>query len=757
MLRIRPLILCLCMLVLPLVAGASPPNTVPFNLKEAKKGIDSKEVEEKLKDCQKIVAYLNSLAQNEPHQKENLSQAADLFQGAIYQLTKLKVDLSAPTEGISISIPEITTSPPYPLKLYMDLLSEYSTIAQQLESANLKTQLLQDELDSLEEEINDLTPQWVSLKQKIPDVSYYLVLAQLINSQAQYLYGLLKLSLTQKRIEQLSQLQTKVETLLKKVFLHLKIEKKDLDTAQASYQKTKALLEKIRDQVRNELTRLNRKMALLEVRKTRVIEKLNAANTPPTKKNVLKIGKTRLEVMQEEAQISRKIISQKERSALLDYTGASFRLQWLKCYVGTCTTQEKVKNIGLWKDRISKLDSYLTSVKAAINRLQTTSEIVNTKLITLEQSSLSREEAQKALLLKKAYRSLLQSITSLLQLYQENLGKGKDMRLKMECTLNLFRKRAGGMERLYTWFTENRKTISKKLNAVLNYPIWTIGQTPFTLASILRFLMVLVVGIILVRLIRHRTYRILTERMALSPGPVNSLTTLVYYVMILLVFLIALSEVGVDMKQVTIIFGALGVGIGFGLQTIANNFVSGIILLTERSIQAEDIVELEDGTLGEVRKISIRSTVIRTYDGLDIIVPNSDLVSGKVTTWTYEDDWRRLKIPFGVAYGSDPQQVEEVAKKAARSVGSTVEDPHHPVQVWFEGLGDSSLNFTLLVWIRMHQIKSKTGLKSDYYFALYQSLNEAGIEIPFSQQDIHIRSIYPEAIESVKRLKETSE
>jgi small-conductance mechanosensitive channel len=129
------------------------------------------------------------------------------------------------------------------------------------------------------------------------------------------------------------------------------------------------------------------------------------------------------------------------------------------------------------------------------------------------------------------------------------------------------------------------------------------------------------------------------------------------------------------MKQVTLVFGALGVGIGFGLQTVANNFVSGIILLAEHSIQAGDIVELENGTMGEVVKINIRSTVIRTYDGLDIIVPNSDLVSGKVTSWTYEDDWRRLKIPFGIAYGSDPQQAAQIAKKRPKTSAALWKTP----------------------------------------------------------------------------------
>jgi len=281
-----------------------------------------------------------------------------------------------------------------------------------------------------------------------------------------------------------------------------------------------------------------------------------------------------------------------------------------------------------------------------------------------------------------------------------------------------------------------------------------MGQTPFTLSVIIKFFLILIVGMLAVRLLRRKANKIMEERFALSIGTVNSLTTLIYYALVLVVFMAALSAVGIDMKQVTLVLGALGVGIGFGLQTIANNFVSGIILLTERAIQAGDIVELEDHIIGEVKRISIRSTLIRTYDGMDIIVPNSELVSGKVTTWTYGDDWRRLKIPFGVAYSSDPIEVKRIAREAAQGVAHTIEDDQHPIQVWFEGFGDSSLNFSLIAWVRMHRLTIKTGLISDYYYTLYKKFTKAGIEIPFPQQDIYIRSLYPQVTEELKKIKE---
>ena len=714
----------------------------------------SKIIEVKIKECQEMANYLANLLQQSPQGSDTLSQALDLFQGVIYQLIKLKGDLGAPPESLSITLPTIPPTPPYPLDLYEKLLKVYTSIAQQLEAANLSAKLLKEELDTLESEIKDLMAQWLALKKKSPPPpDYYLVLAQLINSQAQYVSKTLKLSRINNKIEALSSLQTRTDQLLNKVFSHLKLGAKDLKAAQAEADKEAAILEKVRAQVRRELTRLNRQAALLEVKKRRIIQKLQESKLTPVEKKTLQLEKEQLEILQEESQLRRKMASQKERKALLDFAEASFKLQWIKCYMKVCTRKEKIQNLELWKKRLTRVKNYLGSTRIEFNRIQATSEIINSKLIALEQMIPPPKEKRAVQDLMAAYRRILSTINSLAQTYQENMGKAKNLILEMGYTLNLLKKREGGLDRFYTWFTENRKAIAEKTKTVLYYPLITLGKTPFTLATILEFILIITIGIFIVRLLRKKAYKILTERFSLSPGSVNSLTTLIYYALVLIVFLIALANIGVDMKQVTIIFGALGVGIGFGLQTIANNFVSGIILLTERSIEAGDIVELEDGITGEVKRISIRSTVIRTYDGLDIIVPNSELVSGRVTTWTYEDDWRRLRIPFGVAYGTDPNKVAKIAKEAALSVPSTIEDAFHPIQVWFEGFGDSSLNFVLVVWIRMHKLKSRTGLKSDYYYALYKKLTEAGIEIPFPQQDIHIRSVYPQVVENLERLK----
>jgi len=306
-------------------------------------------------------------------------------------------------------------------------------------------------------------------------------------------------------------------------------------------------------------------------------------------------------------------------------------------------------------------------------------------------------------------------------------------------------------EKIYTWLWKRGVDTWRKIKGVLYYPLWTIGTTPFSLGTLIKFFITVSIGLYALRWAKRRLLQILTKKPEFYSGSINSLVTLGYYLGVVFVFMIALSVVGINLSQITIIFGALGVGIGFGLQTIANNFISGIILLSERSIKVGDIVEIGDNLTGEVKRINMRSTVIRTYDGLDAIVPNSEFISNRVTTWTYDDDWRRLYIPFGVAYGSNPEEVAKLAYEVAQETAITTEDQQHRTQVLFTGFGDNSLDFTLIVWCRMHRLRKSTKeLISDYYFGLYKKLTEAGIEIPFPQRDIHIRSLSEEIVKKFK-------
>jgi small-conductance mechanosensitive channel len=189
--------------------------------------------------------------------------------------------------------------------------------------------------------------------------------------------------------------------------------------------------------------------------------------------------------------------------------------------------------------------------------------------------------------------------------------------------------------------------------------------------------------------------------------------------------------------------GAIGVGLGFGLQAIFNNFVSGLILLFDRSIKVGDFVELESGVHGVVRDIKIRATRIMTNDNLNILVPNSEFVSGRVVNWTLLETTRRLHVPFGVAYGTDKELVKRAALEAAHEVPFTLaQDGARGPQVWLVGFGESSLDFELVVWINADATKRPSAVKAAYYWALHTALVKHGVELPFPQRDLNLRSAF---------------
>lgn len=197
--------------------------------------------------------------------------------------------------------------------------------------------------------------------------------------------------------------------------------------------------------------------------------------------------------------------------------------------------------------------------------------------------------------------------------------------------------------------------------------------------------------------------------------------------------MIALTAAGFDMTKLSIIMGALGVGIGFGLQNIVNNFISGLILIYERPVQVGDIIEIGP-LIGEIKSIGIRSSNIRTYDGSEVVVPNSNLVSDQLINWTLSDDYKRIEINVGVAYGTDPNKVIEILNKVARENNMVVNHPEP--RVLFKEFGDSSLNFRLLFWVLF-----ENGLqaKSDISVLIADAFAKNQVEIPFPQLDLHVK------------------
>ena len=259
-----------------------------------------------------------------------------------------------------------------------------------------------------------------------------------------------------------------------------------------------------------------------------------------------------------------------------------------------------------------------------------------------------------------------------------------------------------------------------------------VGDLSFTYGGIALFLLVIYVAAKL-----SSTVKFLTEDKSFYKNQKSTanVAVIIRFFLITVGFLMALLVSGIPIDRITIILGALSVGIGFGLQNIVNNLISGIILIFERPIQTGDLVELQQYT-GFVKDIGIRASVIRTYDGAEVIVPNGALVSQEVINWTLSSRERRVEMRIGVAYGSDVKQVIELITKVLKEHPKVEAYPEPAVLL--DGFGDSSIDFRCLIWTV--DIDHWLKIKSEISTQIYDALNEAGITIPFPQRDLHIVS-----------------
>ncbi|MGB3624472.1 MAG: mechanosensitive ion channel domain-containing protein [Henriciella sp.] len=275
----------------------------------------------------------------------------------------------------------------------------------------------------------------------------------------------------------------------------------------------------------------------------------------------------------------------------------------------------------------------------------------------------------------------------------------------------------------------------------LNAAAFSVGGVQITAMRVITSIFIAIVALWLGRVAGDAAQSQLKSTKTLNPSMAGLLGQVLKVGFMAAAILIALSTLGVNLTALTVFGGALGVGIGFGLQSIFSNFISGIIILFERSVKVGDFIELQSGVTGLVKEINIRSTLITTNDNVDILVPNEEFIKAQVINWTLRDARRRMRIEFGVAYGTD----KELVKKAALEAGEAVEwtfsgIPGREPQVWLTGFGDSSLDFELVVWLTEEAVKKPARVKADYYWELHTALYKYEIEIPFPQRDINFRN-----------------
>jgi len=282
----------------------------------------------------------------------------------------------------------------------------------------------------------------------------------------------------------------------------------------------------------------------------------------------------------------------------------------------------------------------------------------------------------------------------------------------------------------------------QEADKILSQPIVEIAGAALTLGAILRALLILGLSFLAAWAVRR-----LTRRMQVRIGEESASTVYIggqifRYLVVFVGIAVAVSALGVDLSALSLFAGALGVGIGFGLQDIVKNFLCGIVLLFDRGIEVGDFIELEDGTNGAVTSIGARATTLITNDNVSVLVPNGNLLNGKLTNWTRNRATRRIHVPFHVALGADKERVKQAALEAAQAVPFTLpEEGRQKTQVWLVAFGDASLRFELVVWPSLEAVKRPGSMMAAYCWALDDALRKHGIEIPLPQQEVHFRSL----------------
>jgi len=275
-----------------------------------------------------------------------------------------------------------------------------------------------------------------------------------------------------------------------------------------------------------------------------------------------------------------------------------------------------------------------------------------------------------------------------------------------------------------------------RVYGLLSRPLFTLGDTEFTVWTLLYLGGLLVLLFFLAGTLSRWFAESVLAKRGIEVGVRQAMGAILRYGVLFIGFLVVVQAAGIDLSTLTILAGALGIGIGFGLQNITNNFVSGLIILFERPIKVGDRIEVGD-VRGDVVRISMRATTVMTNDNIAVIVPNSEFISSTVVNWSYTDRRVRFNFPVGVSYRSDPEVVRELLLEIASDHPGVLQN--FPPDVQFQEFGESSLNFVLRVWTQEYSARPGV-LRSEINYAISKKFREHGIEIPFPQRDLHIRS-----------------
>ncbi len=290
------------------------------------------------------------------------------------------------------------------------------------------------------------------------------------------------------------------------------------------------------------------------------------------------------------------------------------------------------------------------------------------------------------------------------------------------------------------------KELLEWLKTTWNYELFHLGSSQFTTKTFLLLAFSLLLLFYLSSKFRNILVNKVFPRYNLDIGVSQSIATIVRYLLIIVGLIIIFQTSGINLSALGLLVGALGVGIGFGLQSITNNFISGIIILFERPIKVGDRIEM-DNLSGNIVDISARATTIITNDNIVVIVPNSDFINSRVINWSHNNKEVRLSFPVGVSYKEDPERIRKLLLEVIGENQGVLIAP--APYILFQEFGESSLNFEVLVWTSEYIDRPKI-LRSELLYAIFRKFKENNVEIPFPQQDIHLKSGFEKAVDKIE-------
>lgn len=439
------------------------------------------------------------------------------------------------------------------------------------------------------------------------------------------------------------------------------------------------------------------------------------------------------------AKLSNQLLSQKVTSAQIDEALAynSYLFNLLKVefskFLANPTSfspTELASKLKSWRDWLSQNKKSTEDWELEIKRdIQRAEEWLSVNVDAKDEAS-------------EAIRKLQTEITNVAEHSLVNLirlsSESQDTDFLLQNLSDRAQSQIGGVESIYIGSWELIKSFFSNIGDILTYPLFSFGDQVIDAGDILQFFLILAASVWVARLVRMAINRFAEQRQGVKPSLLYRINRLFSYLIVALGFMLALSAIGFNFSNFVLIAGALGVGLGFGLQTLFNNFVSGLVILFENQLKVGDYIELESGLRGEVKEINVRSTYIRTNDGIAVMVPNSEFTTGRVINWTHTEPYRRVRIYFSVHYDTDKELVKKIIKDAVSEVPLTLKKSWVPEpRVFIDKLGDSSIEFKVMVWVNEQATKRSSYTKSAYLWAIHDTLKANGIEVPYPQMDVH--------------------